>query len=254
VGRVEGVALKRLALVWLPLIVAASMGGMLISPSGRADLAATRSGPSGAVLYQEDCAACHGADGRGTSRGPSLAGVGEAAVDFELTTGRMPKRDVATKQPPYGGILSAAEIAALDRYVTAMVAYGGPAIPTVDPSAGDLSKGAELFDEYCAACHGWGGGGGILYDRAVPKVTEATPTQVAEAMQVGPAQMPVFSPQVFSPSEVDAIAAYIRSVQHPVDRGGDPISHLGPVAEGAVVWLIGMVLLLFAIRWIGERG
>jgi ubiquinol-cytochrome c reductase cytochrome c subunit len=93
-----------------------------------------------------------------------------------------------------------------------------------------------------------------MFDRPVPKVTEATPIQIGEAMRVGPAQMPVFGPQVIPPAEVNAIAAYIRQVQHPDDRGGDSISHLGPVAEGAVVWLIGMVLLLFAVRWIGERG
>jgi ubiquinol-cytochrome c reductase cytochrome c subunit len=247
--------LRVLAAVWLPLLVLSGVAGTFLSRTNGVTLSANSGpNPSGQILYQEDCAACHGSDGRGTVRAPSLAGVGEAAVDFELTTGRMPKRGAASRQPPYTATLPVADITALDRYVTALVAAGGPAVPNVDPTVGDVAKGQQLWNEYCAACHGWAGAGGIMFDRPVPKVTEATPTQIGEAMRVGPAQMPVFGPQVIPPAEVNAIAAYLRQVQHPADRGGDSISHLGPVAEGAVIWLIGMVLLLFAIRWIGERG
>lgn len=299
--------LRRLALVWLPLVTAAGVGGWLLVPTGGAAVEASasptstsasapastspttanpsahsstaqRSGnatprqetgavqspnlpaPAGAggvpaqVIYSQDCAACHGPTGRGTTRGPSLAGVGEAAVDFMLSTGRMPKKDAPSKMPPYSAVLPEADIKALDRYVTELVAAGGPAIPKVDPAQGNVSHGQELFDEECAACHGWGGAGGILFDRAVPKVSQATPTQVGEALRIGPMQMPKFGPHEISPSEVNDIAAYIQSLKHPADVGGNPISHLGPVAEGAVAWLIAMVGLILVARWIGERG
>lgn len=217
-------------------------------------------GPVGArgvpasVLYQQDCAACHGSNGRGTSRGVSLSGVGEAAVDFQLSTGRMPKRDSPSRPEPYRPILPQQDIQALDQYVTALVAHGGPGIPSVDPSAGDEASGGELFREDCAACHGWGGAGGILYNRPVPAITEATPTQLGEAVRTGPAAMPKFGPKEISSSEVNDLAAYLESLKHPYDKGGNPISHLGPVAEGAVVWLVAMVGLLFVMRWIGKRG
>src|SRR5262245_18953625 len=42
------------------------------------------------TIYLGDCAVCHGADGAGTQRGPSLLDSGRAGVDFYLTTGRMP--------------------------------------------------------------------------------------------------------------------------------------------------------------------
>jgi ubiquinol-cytochrome c reductase cytochrome c subunit len=180
--------------------------------------------------------------------------VGEAAVDFQLSTGRMPKKDVASKPAPFSPTLPAADIQALDQYVTALVAAGGPAIPAVDPALGNPAHGQELFNENCAACHGWSGAGGILFDRPVPAITESTPTQLGEAVRVGPAQMPVFGPHQMPAAEVNDIAAYVRSLQHPSDKGGDPISHIGPVAEGAVAWLIAMVGLLLVIRWIGERG
>ena len=42
------------------------------------------------VAYLRDCATCHGADARGTAFGPTLQGVGAAAVDYWVSTGRMP--------------------------------------------------------------------------------------------------------------------------------------------------------------------
>lgn len=257
-------------LVWLLLVAFAGVGGWLMVPSGAAAPAASAAPPDQAtspttappgaggvpaqVLYRQDCAACHGDSGRGTRRGPSLAGVGQAAVDFMLSTGRMPKRDAPSKLPPYTPVLPAADIRSLDQYVTSLVAAGGPAIPSVDPAQGDVAHGQEIYNEECAACHGWAGAGGILFNRAVPKITEATPTQVGEALRVGPLQMPKFGPGQISASEVNDIDAYITSLKHPSDQGGDPISHLGPVAEGAVAWLIAMVGLILVIRWIGERG
>lgn len=270
----SGHGLRRVAVIWLPLLALAGVGGWLLVPSGSAaglptattppapptSASTSTPAPAGAggvpagVIYEQDCAACHGADGKGTARGPNLTGVGEAAVDFMLSTGRMPKRGAASKQPPYTPTIPEADIKALDQYVTNLVAKGGPGIPTVDPSKGDQGHGHVLFDENCAACHGWGGSGGILYNRMVPAITEATPTQIGEALRVGPSAMPVFGPHQLSQSQVDDIAAYIEETKHPSDQGGNPISHLGPAAEGAVIWLVAMVGLLLLIRWIGERG
>ncbi len=281
----SGFRLRRMALIWAPLIAAAAIGGWLLVPTGPEALLAA-SGPTSTtspgrqavspgtplhpaviganmvgahgipatVLWQQDCAVCHGENGRGTNRAPSLVGVGEAAVDFELSTGRMPKKDSMSRTRPYSAILPQADIKALDRYVTALVAGGGPAIPSVNPAAGDVAKGQELFMENCAACHSWSGQGGILFDRSVPAITEATPTQLGEAVRIGPVVMPKFGPRELTPRQVDDIDAYVQSLKHLHDQGGDPISHLGPFAEGAVAWLIAMVGVVFVSRWIGKRG
>jgi ubiquinol-cytochrome c reductase cytochrome c subunit len=246
---------QRLGVVWLPLLVLAVTGGWLMA--GRDVAAAAPTVPvaqPGPVLYEEYCSACHGTNGLGTTRAPSLKGVGEAAVDFELTTGRMPKKGAASKEAPYRGVLPAAAISTLDQYITALVATGGPAIPRVNAAAGDVADGQELFAEDCAACHGIGGSGGILFDRPIPQVTEATPTQVGEAIRVGPAEMPVFGPAEISRQQVDDIAAYIDSLKHPADEGGNGLSHVGPVAEGAIGWLVAMVGLIMVTRVIGKRG
>jgi ubiquinol-cytochrome c reductase cytochrome c subunit len=65
--------------------------------------------------------------------------------------------------------------------------------------------------------------------------------------------MPSFSQRQISDAQLDAIIAYVRRVQHPVDRGGWGIGNLGPVPEGLVTWLLGATLLVTACVAIGTR-
>ena len=44
----------------------------------------------GGKLFAANCATCHGMGASGSQAGPSLVGVGAAAVDFQVGTGRMP--------------------------------------------------------------------------------------------------------------------------------------------------------------------
>lgn len=44
----------------------------------------------GKKLFQANCATCHGLNLEGTADGPPLYGVGELAVEFQMSTGRMP--------------------------------------------------------------------------------------------------------------------------------------------------------------------
>ncbi|MDQ1396739.1 MAG: ubiquinol-cytochrome c reductase cytochrome c subunit, partial [Acidimicrobiaceae bacterium] len=144
-------------------------------------------------------------------------------------------------------------ITALDAYAGELAA-GGPDIPTIDLAAADLPSGGELFRLQCAACHAWAGDGGALLHREAPALHAATPTQIGEAIRVGPGTMPGFGFAAISEQDLNSVVAYVRYLDHPKDRGGQPLWHLGPVAEGGVAWLIGMTLLVLATRWIGERS
>jgi ubiquinol-cytochrome c reductase cytochrome c subunit len=206
----------------------------------------------GRVLFATGCASCHGEDLRGRpGLGPSLRGAGAAAADFYLSTGRMPLADPTDAperaQPAY----PRPDIDALVAYVGS---FGGPGIPRVDPGRGDLAKGMEAFTEHCAGCHQIVGRGGIVTGAAVPALDDATPTQLGEAVRIGPYLMPKFSTQQVDPATLNAIARYVQSIRHPDDRGGWGIGNLGPVPEGMVTWFLAMGVLLAVARLIGERA
>jgi ubiquinol-cytochrome c reductase cytochrome c subunit len=164
----------------------------------------------------------------------------------------MPKRaphSPRNRRPP---AYDAEQIKALIRYMTPFTA-GGPTIPDVNPAAGDLAQGGELYRANCASCHQWAGEGGALLGLIAPSLHQASAVQVGEAVRSGPVNMPAFSAQTINAHDLDSITAYVLSLRHPKDRGGAGLWHLGPFAEGLVAWVIGMGLLLAGIVWIGER-
>jgi ubiquinol-cytochrome c reductase cytochrome c subunit len=115
------------------------------------------------------------------------------------------------------------------------------------------AAGGEVFRLQCAACHAWAADGGALLHREAPQLHDDTATQIGEAVRVGPGLMPAFGQAAIDDRQLDQLASYVRYLAHPEDRGGDPLWHLGPFAEGFAAWAIGMTVLLFTIRWIGER-
>lgn len=245
---------------WAPVVMAALLWGVIVATGGGAARAAAKlpspdvstGAINGEALFRQDCASCHGTDGRGSARAPSLAGVGEATVDFYLSTGRMPKRSTHAA-PPYRAILPEAQIKALDRYVTALAAHGGPGIPDVVPSAGTVAQGGDLFREYCAACHGYAGTGGELTNRPIPALGDATPAQVGEAVRIGPAEMPSFGPGAFNKRQLDSIAAYILYTDHTDNKGGEDLGLLEPFTSGYVTWAVVVPVLLGFLVLIGKR-
>ena len=62
------------------------------APAGRAadSAAANEQVRLGRALFLAGCSSCHGLDAQGGNQAPSLIGVGAAAVDFQVSTGRMP--------------------------------------------------------------------------------------------------------------------------------------------------------------------
>lgn len=253
---------------WWHPVRAVALGAALTLAAGPAALAAPADptpspspapagpvggGARGAELFRQSCASCHGEQGQGTQRGPSLVGVGPASVDFQLSTGRMPIPG-EVPQPRHGEpVFSADEIAALVDHVGSF-GGGGPRIPRVSP--GSLITGRELYAANCAPCHGAGGTGAALTNGWIaPPLYDATPVQVAEAIRVGPGLMPVFPSQVLTDEQVNDLVTYVRRLRaEHLDRGGNPLGRLGPLAEGLVAWLVTLGLLVAAARWLGRRA
>lgn len=203
----------------------------------------------GERLFVESCASCHASDGSGTEFGPPIADAGEAAADFQLRTGRMPladPTDQTRRKPP---AFNEVQIDALVGYVGSL--GGGPTIPRVDPEAGSLVFGQELFVDNCAACHGATANGGAAGVGALaPSLFAASSLDIAEAVITGPGEMPVFD---FDQEELNAIARYLDYLQNEEAPGGADIGGIGPVPEGFIGWGVGMLALGLACYLIGTR-
>lgn len=222
----------------------------------------------GEELYLRDCAWCHGRDGRGTDRGPQvLTGTnGPAFLDFVLSTGRMPLNRPDQRMTRGETIYTDEEIDQIVDFVETLGTQG-PGVPVLTLGDADLAQGGVLYQENCAACHSTTGVGGALTEGTrvtdqpgpgrrrivIPPVTDATAVQVAEAVRVGPGTMPVFGEETFDHEDLEAIVAYVEYLKDPDDRGGASIGRIGPVAEGAIGWIIGLGLLMVFIRWIGTK-
>lgn len=227
-----------------PVALLLSTGNTAASTAGHASIR---------TLFLSDCAVCHGADARGTSNGPSLVESGAAGVDFWVSTGRMPLASpdaTPTRHPPR---YSPQRIRALVAYVTRLTRHPSPPIPTVHVGEADLADGATQYRLNCAACHAATGVGGALFHREAPKITSSTAVQAAEAIRIGPGQMPAFGRAALDPSQLRDTAAYVEHLAHPDDRGGFALWSIGPLAEGGALVVLGLVPLLIAVRWIGTR-
>ncbi len=209
----------------------------------------TQSAVDGEDLFRTRCSSCHGVDGKGIEgRGPTLYGEGAAAADFVLRTGRMPLADPNLEATGGPVRFTEAEIVALVDFVGSL--GDGPPIPEVDPSQGDLQNGGDIYRLNCAACHVASGSGAIIGGgRRAPNLMDATPTQIGEAIEVGPGAMPVFGE--FTTQDVNDVAAYIGDLQDQRTTDVQALGGIGPVAEGLVTWLVPLAILIALTRWIG---
>jgi ubiquinol-cytochrome c reductase cytochrome c subunit len=218
-------------------------------------LAGAASADNGKQLFGQYCAKCHGPDAQGqisrSGQGPSLQDVGALAADFYLRTGYMPLRRNGIQPRRSRLLLGPAQIDALVRYVASL--GHGPPVPRPHPERGNVSEGMALFRSHCAGCHQIVGEGGYVTDAVPPALGDATATQIAEAVRLGPYVMPKFSAQALSNRQLDSIIRYVRYAQHPDNRGGWALGNIGPVPEGLVSWFIAGSVLLATCLLIGRR-
>lgn len=235
-------------MVWGGLV---GLVGVLVLGTGRTPALGQQPDPQAVALYQANCAFCHGVDGAGTFRGPPLISVGKASIDFYLRSGRMPINDpndpVTRRKPRF----SDEQIGKLVGYVGT---FGvGPPIPSLELDRAGLGRGEQLYQLNCAACHNWDGKGGALVGVLAPPLHAVPPTQLAEAIRIGPGPMPVFPPEVLNDQAVNDIVAYATYLKKPRDAGGYGLAHWGPATEGLAA-VAGVVLLLLVTFWLGKRS
>lgn len=232
----------------------------LIAPVAQvaADTGNSQQVEQGRLLFAVGCASCHGLNAQGSDYGPILVGVGAAAVDFQVSTGRMPMAADDNQAFPKERQFNVLETAAMAAYIASL--GPGPAIPDPDKytpgnlDASAVARGGEFFRVNCAACHNFAGAGGALPNGVVaPSLFGIDNRYLYEAMITGPAQMPVFADSVLRPQDKRELIAYINTLHQRPSPGGLPLGHLGPVSEGLWAWVIGMGGLVAFAVWIAAK-
>jgi ubiquinol-cytochrome c reductase cytochrome c subunit len=224
---------------------------------------------AGRELFLVSCSFCHGQNGEGvlaadgkSQLGPSLVGVGEAAVEFQVETGRMPAVQPGQQLEAKADVFNREETEALMAYVGSL--GPGPAAPeeadysieglSEDEQRAAIMEGGNLFLANCSACHNFEGSGGAMpWGKYAPKLKGVEDKHLYEAMQTGPQQMPVFSDSVLRPEDKRNIIAYVNSLEENPGYGGFSMGGLGPVAEGAFAWLVGIGGLVGFAYWIAAH-
>ena len=213
----------------------------------------------GEQLYDNSCITCHGSNLQGVvGRGPSLIGVGQASVYYQVSTGRMPlaaQGAIAYRGPAR---FDEQQVDQLGAFVQAN--GGGPQSPEQNGTelrGEDLGKGGELFRLNCASCHNFTGRGGALSQgKVAPNLDPASEKQIYSAMLSGPGNMPTFADTQLSPDEKKDIIGYIKSVGSDStgsNPGGNGLGGFGPVPEGLVAFFVGLAALIGITLWIGAR-
>jgi ubiquinol-cytochrome c reductase cytochrome c subunit len=223
----------------------------------------------GKELFLASCAFCHGKNGEGmpTVRegyqiGPSLVGVGAAAVDFQVGTGRMPMASPGAQAPRKEAVFTQEEIDALAAYVASLAP--GPAIPNESDYSIEglseeereeaISRGGQIFLTNCTACHNYNARGGAMPRGGyAPTLHGVEPKHIYEALLTGPQAMPNFSNGNLTPDEKRDVIAYLDSIQDSPEYAGFTLGGLGPVSEGLFAWVVGIGALVGAAVWIASH-
>jgi ubiquinol-cytochrome c reductase cytochrome c subunit len=196
---------------------------------------------SGARVYAENCAGCHGAKGEGYV-GPSLAPAGFASLVAPMV------EQGGINMPPFAGVLGAQDVDAVSEYVAQELA---------DPEArtAEVSPGGDLFRLYCAGCHSaTGSGGAMAAGRNAPNIRQYPAAQALAAMILGRGNMPAFAGNTFDVRQQTAVALYVQVLApDPPSPGGLGLGYLGPVTEGAVGAVALLLLILIGV-WLAWRS
>ncbi|MFI9049680.1 c-type cytochrome [Streptomyces sp. NPDC053427] len=251
-----------LAALVVLLFALAVTGGLYaaFAPADKAqadDTAQSLAIKEGKKLFAVGCASCHGTGGQGTTDGPSLVGVGAAAVDFQVGTGRMPAQQPGAQVPRKRNIYTNAQIDQLAAYVASLGA--GPTVPDekqYSAEGANIGKGGELFRTNCAQCHNFTGKGGALTNgKFAPTLEGVDPKHIYEAMETGPQNMPSFGDGSLSKQNKKDIIAYLGAVNGDESEspGGLDLGGLGPVSEGLFGYIFGLGALVAVAIWVAAR-
>jgi cytochrome c oxidase cbb3-type subunit III len=174
----------------------------------------------GSAIFANNCAPCHGAGGQGAKGYPNLNadrwlwGGTLEEIETTITHGARWEGDPKTHMslmPSFGrdNILKPDEIVAVANLVRSLSGL------SVDKDA-DLAKGAKIFADNCAVCHGPEGKGNI--DLGAPNLTTKVWLYGSDRSAIieritngGGGAMPAWGEKL-SPEAIKAVTVYVHSL------------------------------------------
>ncbi len=160
------------ALAFISLVISLAMLAACTTPDGQPQANSEPIAPSQVsdfgTLYAQNCAGCHGAEGRGGAS-IALANPVYLAIVDETTMRKIVSNGLrGTSMPAFaqsaGGMLTEEQINAITRGIFSRWGRKGSIDGANPPSyvakaAGNVDHGQLVFKTYCASCHGSEGAG-----------------------------------------------------------------------------------------------
>jgi cytochrome c oxidase cbb3-type subunit 3 len=121
------------------------------------------------TLYQQNCAGCHGAEGKGGAAialaNPVYLAIADDTILRHATTSGIPGTSMPAFAQSAGGMLTDKQVDAIvggirARWSMPDVFRGGDPPPYSSQATGDSARGSEVYAAYCFSCHGPAGRGG----------------------------------------------------------------------------------------------
>lgn len=232
----------------------------------------------GAELYVQNCLACHGEEGEG--RVGATLSKNWPSIRPDLTIKNVIVNGVAGSPMPAwgqdkGGPLTTEQIDALVAYIltweTGEPYQYQPITPTQRPVltppaeiAGDPNKGAVLYDENCAMCHGANGEGrvGVRLAKNWPSIRPDLNVRNVIINGVSGSPMPAWGQEQGGPlseQNINDLTAFILSLP-PAPSGQEiiPTSRVEPMtpassAMGAILTIVLFVAVILGILLVQRK-
>jgi cytochrome c oxidase cbb3-type subunit III len=120
------------------------------------------------ILYQQNCAGCHGVAGKGNAAialaNPVFLAIADDSVIRRAAANGVPGTPMPAFAQSAGGMLTDNQIDALVRGIRSWAKPDDLRNTILPPYAaqaqGDPQRGAEVYRTYCSSCHGIAGRGG----------------------------------------------------------------------------------------------
>ena len=215
------------------LLIAAGCGGATPPPIEPTPTPTSTANAEGEALYTQFCALCHGESGEGYAADNATRLRGQSflrTASDDLLTLAIARGRVGTAMGGYsqdfGGPLTQSQIDALVATVRAWQTE--PSIELDDtPTEGDLDRGAIVFGERCASCHGALAEGETAQSlNRTTFLSEANDGFLRYAIVNGREQTPMTAfGDSLTTAQIDDIVAYLRNFEE--DPHAVP-AHLAP--------------------------